>query len=180
MADAPGVAELMDREHQGATMQRLVSQQAHHLARLPQIEAVERLIHKQHRARGQQPERQQQPASVSFGQSANGLSKGGFQTKRPHKLVEPPQWLPICLAEEPQDVRRPLIRVGRDRFGHVEQPLLALGGRQRRTPPSHFAGIDGEQAGDALEQCCFACAIRSDQARISPDTTSKDTPVSTR
>jgi hypothetical protein len=42
--------------------------------------------------------------------------------------------------------------------------VLALGGRQRRTPPSHFAGIDGEQTGDAFEQRRLAGAIRPNQA----------------
>jgi hypothetical protein len=164
IADALGIAELVDGEQQGAATQRLVSQQAHDLACLPQIEAVKRLIHQQHGERRQQPERQQQPASISLGQSADRLGEGGLQTKRAHKLGESLRCLLICLAKEPQDFRRPLVRVGRDSLGHIEQPLLALGGRQRRTPPSHFAGIDGEQTRNAFEQCCFARAIRPDQA----------------
>jgi hypothetical protein len=67
IADALGVAKLVDGEQQGASTQRLVSQQAHHLACLPQIEAVKRLVHQQHGERRQQPERQQQPAPVTLG-----------------------------------------------------------------------------------------------------------------
>src|SRR5260221_6363335 len=37
VAYALGVAELMDRQHQGAAISRLVSQQIHHLARLTPI-----------------------------------------------------------------------------------------------------------------------------------------------
>src|SRR6266403_4125113 len=44
VAYALGVAELVDRQHQGAAISRLVSQQVHHLACLAQIEAVERLV----------------------------------------------------------------------------------------------------------------------------------------
>src|ERR1700730_6313127 len=67
VAYALGVAELVDRQHQGAAIGRLVSQQVHHLASLAQIEAVERLIHKKYDARYQEPERQQESPPVSLG-----------------------------------------------------------------------------------------------------------------
>src|SRR5437016_5804284 len=67
VAYALGVAELVDRQHQGAAISRLISQQVHHLACLTQIEAVERLIHQQHGARGQEPKREQKSSAVSFG-----------------------------------------------------------------------------------------------------------------
>lgn len=59
IAYALGVAELVDGDQQRAAIFRLVSQRAHDLACLPQIEAVKRLVHQQQGERRQQLERQQ-------------------------------------------------------------------------------------------------------------------------
>src|SRR5258707_806152 len=64
VAYALRITELVNREHQGAAVRRFVSQQVHHLAGLAQVETVKRLIHQQHGAGRQKPERQQKPSAV--------------------------------------------------------------------------------------------------------------------
>src|SRR6185503_8230520 len=49
VAHAFGVGELMNRQHEGAALSCHAAKQRHHFAGLPQIEAVERLVHKQDR-----------------------------------------------------------------------------------------------------------------------------------
>src|ERR1700704_6075870 len=48
-----GIEQLMDGENEGAPPPRDVSKHTHDLARLPQIETVERLVHQQQRMGGQ-------------------------------------------------------------------------------------------------------------------------------
>src|ERR1700730_10569627 len=67
VAYALRIAELLNREHEGAAISRFVSQQVHHLAGLTQVETVKRLIHQQHWTGRQKPERQQKPSAVSLG-----------------------------------------------------------------------------------------------------------------
>ena len=66
IADAFGVAQLMDGENEAAPPAGHVTEHAHDLARLPQIEAIERLVHEKHRLRREQRERQHQPTAISF------------------------------------------------------------------------------------------------------------------
>src|SRR5215510_1752014 len=51
VADALGVSQLMDCQNERAATRRLAANERHHLARLPQIEAVEGLVHQQERLR---------------------------------------------------------------------------------------------------------------------------------
>src|SRR6516162_8461622 len=76
-----GVAELVDRQHQGAAINHLVSQQVHHFACLTQIEAVKRLVHKKHGARYEEPERQQKSPPISLGQCPDWLAQRRLQTE---------------------------------------------------------------------------------------------------
>src|SRR5262245_26864961 len=54
IADALGVVELMDCQHERATAGRHAPNERRDLARLSQIEAVERLVHQQQRLRREQ------------------------------------------------------------------------------------------------------------------------------
>src|SRR5215467_6428788 len=67
IAYALGIAELVDREHQSAPISRLLAQQIHDFAGLPQIEPIERFIHQKQRTRCKEPERQQKSPAVSLG-----------------------------------------------------------------------------------------------------------------
>src|SRR5262245_42328162 len=66
IADAFGITELMNREHERTAGCCNTTDEPHHVAGLPQIEAVEWLIHQQKRLRREQRERQHQPPCVAF------------------------------------------------------------------------------------------------------------------
>src|SRR5262249_11020906 len=53
VADARGIAQLVNGENERAPIARDIAQHAHDLARLPQVEAVERLVHPQQRLGGE-------------------------------------------------------------------------------------------------------------------------------
>src|SRR2546428_8596005 len=65
VADARGVAQLMNGENERAPIARNVAQYVYDLARLPQVEAVERLVHQQQRMGGQQNQRPHEPAAIA-------------------------------------------------------------------------------------------------------------------
>ena len=45
ITDLLGISELMDRQEQRAAARRYAPQNAHHVARLSEIKAIERLVH---------------------------------------------------------------------------------------------------------------------------------------
>src|SRR5258705_10280627 len=51
VADAFGIGELMDRENDRAPGRCNAANEPHHIARLPQIETIERLVHEEERLR---------------------------------------------------------------------------------------------------------------------------------
>ena len=57
IANTFGIDELMDRENKRAPIARDAAEQTHDLARLPEVEAVERLVHDKKRMRCEQRER---------------------------------------------------------------------------------------------------------------------------
>src|SRR6202022_121724 len=63
ITDTLGVAQLMDGEDERASSGGGFAQHVHDLARLSQIEAVERLIHQQQLMGGEERERQHEPAA---------------------------------------------------------------------------------------------------------------------
>src|SRR3954453_23134261 len=66
-----GIHELMDRQQQRAPRCCGFPENADHLSCLAVIKTVERLVHHDQGLRREQPERNQQPAPVSFGEMAN-------------------------------------------------------------------------------------------------------------
>src|SRR5258705_13330593 len=51
VADAFGIGELMEREYERAPGRCNAANEPHHIARLPQIETIERLVHEEERLR---------------------------------------------------------------------------------------------------------------------------------
>src|SRR5215470_11464671 len=49
ITDLFGISELMDRQDERPAVRRHTPQNAHHVARLSEIEAIERLVHQQNR-----------------------------------------------------------------------------------------------------------------------------------
>ena len=72
IADARGVGDLVDREEQrAAAARRSARSVARDVARLPQVEAVERLVGEQQRLRRQQADRQQRALALALRQRAD-------------------------------------------------------------------------------------------------------------
>src|SRR5436190_8798871 len=67
IADAFGFGQLVNCNNEAAPMLRRIAQNAHHLSRLAQVEAVERLVHEEKGLRREERERQHQAAAVAFG-----------------------------------------------------------------------------------------------------------------
>jgi hypothetical protein len=53
-------------QNEGAPARRDFAQHAHHVARLTQVEPVERLVHQHQRMRGEQRQGKQEPAPVAL------------------------------------------------------------------------------------------------------------------
>jgi len=71
------IDQLMNGENERSAASGMVAEHVDDLARLPQIEAVEWLIHQQHRMRRQQSQHQQQSTVVPFRQRMHALVKNG-------------------------------------------------------------------------------------------------------
>src|SRR5215813_9147169 len=80
VADARGIAQLVDGENERAPIARDIAQYAHDLARLPQVEAVERLVHQQQRMGSQQGERQHEPSAIALRQCGDALAQDRRET----------------------------------------------------------------------------------------------------
>src|SRR5436305_512718 len=63
----------MNREHKRSALGCFMAQQLEDVANLSKVESVERLVHEQDRLWREQSQRQQQPASVTFGQRMHSL-----------------------------------------------------------------------------------------------------------
>ena len=60
----------MDREKERAASRGMLSEHVHHLARLAQIETVERLVEQEQRLRREEPDRGEDAPMLSLGQAA--------------------------------------------------------------------------------------------------------------
>src|SRR6266511_2250653 len=95
IADARGVGDLVDRQKQRPPGLRVRAQRGRQLARLAQVEAVERLVGQQDRLRHQQADRQQRALALTFRQRADGRIEDGRQIELADDFVAP-----IGAAEE--------------------------------------------------------------------------------
>src|SRR4051812_38901150 len=88
VADACGVADLMDGEKHGSPAIGVGAQRLRHLARLAQIESVERLVGEQNRLRRQQADSEQHPFPLPFRQRPDRRVEKRVQTQVTHDVVE--------------------------------------------------------------------------------------------
>src|SRR5919204_364085 len=71
IADPFGFDQLVNCNNEAAPVLRRVAQNARHLSRLAQVEAVEWLVHQKNLMRREQRERQHEAAAIAFGQRAD-------------------------------------------------------------------------------------------------------------
>src|SRR6516165_10494623 len=72
-----GIHQLMNGDKQRAPARRRFANELHHVPRLPEIEAVERLVHQEQRLRREQRESQRQAPGVSLRQCGDSLAQHG-------------------------------------------------------------------------------------------------------
>jgi hypothetical protein len=77
-----------------APIARNVAQHVHDLARLPQVEAVERLVHQQQRMGGQQSQRQHEPAAIALRQCGDALAQDRREAERSDRFCYDDSGLP--------------------------------------------------------------------------------------
>src|SRR3954471_7914955 len=73
IADASGVGDLMNRQHQRASAGGVVAQRRGDLTGLAQIEPFERFVGEKHGLRRQQPESEKRALALALRQGANPL-----------------------------------------------------------------------------------------------------------
>src|SRR5262249_11581839 len=79
ITDAFSVGELMNCNGERSALRSDPAHKGHNFSRLPDVEAVKRLVHQQHRMWGQQCQCQHQPTGVSLRQCGHTLSKNFFK-----------------------------------------------------------------------------------------------------
>src|SRR4029077_7158539 len=75
VADTLGITQLVDRKHEGAPPAGNLAQESHHLASLPQVKAIERLVHEKDGLWGEERESEHEPAPVTLRQRADPFAQ---------------------------------------------------------------------------------------------------------
>ena len=88
IADARGVADLVDREEERPPGGGVRAQRGADLARLPQVEPIERLVGQEQRLRRQQADREQRALALPFRERRRSrASSSGARSKRVDHFV---------------------------------------------------------------------------------------------
>jgi hypothetical protein len=154
----------VDREKQCASAAGVLAQRRADLARLTQIEAVERLVTEQQRMRRQHADGQQRALALPLRERADPRSeerrefqppddvgnRGGRSAEKPHRIVERPR----------QRLRWPR----RDAVGHIEDSRGARGRGQRLALQEDLTRVVRQHARQTLEQRRLARAVGADEA----------------
>jgi hypothetical protein len=164
IAHARRVGNLMDREKQRAPRRGVIAQRGADLARLAQIEAVERLVAQQDRMRRQHADGQHRPLALPFRERAQRRSQQRREREAFDHLA-----LPVRAAAEKADgeIERPSHRLrgpGRDRIRQVEKARRPRARRRRFSVDRDGSSVVGQHAGNALEQRRLAGAVGADEA----------------
>src|SRR5439155_10249944 len=152
IADARGVADLVNRQEHRAPGRRVRAQRLRDLAALPQVEAVEGLIGEKQRLRHQQPDREQRALALPFRQVADCDVQDRRQLEALDHLVAKRQ---PAAEEAEREIDRPshrLRRPRRDRIGKIEERAGTLANPQRTAVARQRARVERQHAAHALEQ----------------------------
>ena len=166
IANARGVAQLVDRQKQRAPCRACVAQDLHDVARLPEIESVERLVEHQQRLRRQQADREQHAPVFALGQLAEPRAEQRLESERraTTSSTRDAGDAPCRPAMKRSTQLDRLVGPGPNAVGHEEQSVFALGGRDRVA-----ARVDACRAWRATtparhsEERRLARAVRPDQ-----------------
>src|SRR5262245_54136097 len=101
----------MDRQQQRASALSRPTEQAHHLAGLLEVEAVEGLVHNKARLRGEEPEGQEQAAPVALRERFDARCKHRTERQVANRTRQHGA-APEQTSEEPQNLSGAMLWIG--------------------------------------------------------------------
>ena len=164
VTDPLGVDQLMNGQNKGAPIARDLADHAHDLARLPEVEAVERLVHQQQGLRRDQRERQHEPAAIAFRQCADALAQNRRKAECADRFCGDPSGPAIGGREEFKQACHVLVFPGAHAVRQVEHELATLRQGRGVAAPEDVTAVRGHKARDRFQQGGLARAVGSDEA----------------
>ena len=143
VAEARGIADLMNREEQRPPAGRVRAQGGGNVARLAQVEALERLVDEQRRLGRQQADGQQDALALAFRERADGLVQQLAQIELLHDFVAKRR---LAAEKTDREIERPSHRTAR------------ATGRCRR---EHRTGANGARARRPAGRRRASCRCRT-------------------
>jgi hypothetical protein len=164
ITDAFGVGELMNSKGERSAMRRDSAHKIHNFSRLPDVEAVKRLIHQQHLMWRQQCQRQHQAARVALRQCANVLTENFFKANRSCHLVKfgSPAKSGCKKFQNADDM---LVIPWPHTIRKIKDDLAPAVLGQRRVLPENATCIGRQQSRDGLQEGGLARTIGADEAQ---------------
>src|SRR5262245_3028164 len=154
----------MNRENERPAASNLATKYVGDFARLPQIEAVEWLVHQQYWMWRQQGQCQKEAAVIALRQRTYALLQHWAQPHRSDRISGLNLRSPVNRREKRNDVRSGLILIGTHTIRKIKEGLAPLRGHQRFVMPKNLTGIRGNETSSRFQQSGLACAIWSDDA----------------
>src|SRR5947207_12668686 len=154
----------MNREEDRPAERRVPAKRLRNLARLAQVEPVERLVGEEDRLRSEETDREKRALALAFRERANRRLEQRADVEPPGHFVS----AVASTAEQAQrEIERPSDRLRRPRCNRVWQikhrrrPLTA---RERTIVPADRARVQRQHAADAFEERRFSRAVGTDEA----------------
>src|SRR5581483_1357589 len=175
VAPAGRVGDLVDREEERPAARREPAERGADLARLLQVESVERFVGEQDRRRRQQADREEDTLALALRQLANPRVEQRFEIEDADEIADAAvirAFDPMCRrvdrgTEEPVGEReRPangLLRPRRHAVGQIEERPRPLGGRHHVTVARHGAAVRRQDAGETFEQRRLSGTVGADE-----------------
>ena len=154
----------MNGENERPAASGLVAEHIDDLARLPQIEAVERLIHQQDGMRRQQRQRQQKATVIPLRQRMYALVEDGPESHRSDRVCGLCRRSPVDACKKRHHLGGRLVPIRAHAIRQIKECVAPLRRRQRLAMPENLSGIRGKEADNRFQQSGLAGAIRSDNA----------------
>src|SRR4051794_8604033 len=164
VAEARGLADLMNREKERSAACRVCAQRRPNVARLAQVEAIERFIDQQCGLRRKHSDTEQSALPLALGECADWLAKQAAQIELLYHLVEQ---LRASAEESDGEIERPRHRLRgprSDAVGDIKQERRTLAGSHRPAAGPDGAAVKRQNPGQTFEQRGFAGAIGANEA----------------
>src|SRR2546423_2805103 len=164
IADARGVANLVNRQEHRPPSRGVRAQRLRDVAALAEVETLERLVGEQQWLRHQQPDREQRALALSLRQAADsGVERRADVEAADHFVAH----AGAAAEKAERVVDRPSHRLRRpwnDLIGQIEQRRGALAAANRLAVADQRSLVERQHAAHALEQRRLSRSVRPDQA----------------